>query len=163
MTWLRGEETVRRLLSDGELSEVLPSTDVVERLLSDALAHVALGRRGIDQQADQKDPAGALQLAYDAARKASAALLAAQGLRSTTRGGHIAVLEAVREQFNGPNGVAAFGRTDRLRRRRHDSEYPDGTTPGVTDDDANAALELALEVIDGARRLLDSGKVDRFR
>ncbi len=69
----------------------------------------------------------------------------------------------MREQFNGPSGVAVFGRTDRLRRRRHDSEYPDATAPGVTEDDAAAALDLAAEVIDGARRLIGSGKIDRFR
>jgi hypothetical protein len=141
---------------------VQPATPVADRLLADAAAHVALGQRGIDDQADPPDAAGALQLAYDAARKASAALLAAQGLRATTRGGHIAVLEAVREQFNGPKGVAVFGRTDRLRRRRHDTEYPDATSPGVTKDDAAAALDHATEIIGAARQLLSAGKLDQF-
>jgi hypothetical protein len=36
-------------------------------------------------------PAGAYQLGYDAARKAALALLVVQGLRVTSRGGHIAL------------------------------------------------------------------------
>ena len=41
------------------------------------------------------DLEGSLALAYDAARKAAEALLARQGLRATTRGGHIAVVAAI--------------------------------------------------------------------
>ena len=37
------------------------------------------------------DPSNALVLAYDAARQACTALLAQQGLRQTTTGGHVAV------------------------------------------------------------------------
>lgn len=163
MTWRKGEDVVRRLIEDDELSQVPHSAEVAGRLLRDAAAHVALARYGIGGDADTTDPAGALQLAYDAARKASAALLAAQGLRSTTRGGHIAVLEAVREQFNGANGVQVFGRIDRLRRRRHASEYPDRDSPDVTGEDASAAIDIAVEAIDAARKLLATGKVDPFR
>jgi hypothetical protein len=157
MSWRRGEETIRRLIDAGELDRVPPSDEVVERLLADASRHVALAERGVDV-----DPAGSLQLAYDGARKAASSLLAAQGLRSTTTGGHLAVIEAAREQFNGPGGVPVFGRIDRLRRRRHDSEYPDADSPGVTEDDATDAIEIARDMIDGARKLLDTGRIDRF-
>ena len=61
--------------------------------MADADAHVRLASKGTSD-----DPAGALQLSYDAARKAAAALLAVQGLRATTRGGHIAVIDSVRAQ-----------------------------------------------------------------
>ena len=47
----------------------------------------------------EDDPAGAFQMVYDAARKACSALLAVQGLRATSRGGHIAVRDAARAQF----------------------------------------------------------------
>jgi hypothetical protein len=67
------------LLVDGELEHVTPSPDVAKRLLENAEAHIGLADKGTED-----DPAGALQLSYDAARKASAALLAIQGLRSTT-------------------------------------------------------------------------------
>ena len=129
--------------------------DVADRLLREA--HVRLASLGLDG-----DPAGALQLSYDAARKASAALLAVQGLRATTRGGHIAVIDAVRAQFNDRGGLPVFGQINRLRRRRNDTEYPSPTTPGVTTDEATQALGIAREVIDGAKKLLEAGRLDEF-
>ena len=74
MSWARGRDVIERLLRDGELDSVEASSDVAIQLLKTAQAHVALATLGIDD-----DPAGALQLSYDAARKASAALLAVQG------------------------------------------------------------------------------------
>ena len=67
--------------SSQELERVPPSDDVAARLMADAEAHIRLATKGLTD-----DPARALQLSYDAARKASAALLAVQGLRATTRG-----------------------------------------------------------------------------
>ena len=157
MTWARGRADVERLLADGELERVPPSQEIADRLLADATAHVGLAARGIDD-----DPAGALQLSYDAARKACAALLALQGLRATTRGGHVAVIDSVRAQFNDSGGMAVFGRLHRLRRRRNATEYPDLDSPGITNDDAGQAIDTAREVLTAAERLLASGRVDAF-
>lgn len=155
MTWARGREAVQRLIDDGELERVEASRVVADRLLSDAEAHVGLAGRGLHD-----DSAGVLQLSYDAARKASTALLAIQGLRATTRGGHIAVLDAVRAQFNDRGGVPVFGQIDQLRRRRNDAEYPSHSTPGVTTLEATRALEIATETVDAARKLLATGRLD---
>ena len=65
------------------------------------------------------DPYSAYVLAYDAARFACIALLAQQGLRATTSGGHYAVEQAVRAQFG--DGFRPFGI---LQRRRNELEYP---------------------------------------
>lgn len=157
MSWERGRAEVERLLADGELQQVTPSSEVAERLIADAEAHIGLATKGVDD-----DPAGALQLAYDASRKSSMALLAAQGLRATTKGGHIAVVDAVRAQFNDKGGMAAFGKLNRLRRRRNETEYPDLDSPGVTSAEASQALTTAREVLDGARGLLSSGKLEPF-
>ena len=100
--------------------------EVVGRPLADACAHIRLASKGTED-----DPAGALQLSYDAARKACAALLVVQGLRATTRGGHIAVMDAVRSQFNDRGGMEVFGLLHTLRRRRNRTEYPDPDSPGV--------------------------------
>jgi hypothetical protein len=80
MTWARGREKIERLLADGELERVTSSADVADRLMQDAEAHITLAATGTEI-----DPAGALQLAYDAARKASPALLAIPG-RGVRRG-----------------------------------------------------------------------------
>ena len=157
MSWERGGAEIERLIADGELERVPPSEDVAARLLSDAGAHIALASKGLED-----DPAGALQLSYDAARKASAALLAVQGLRATTRGGHIAVIDAVRAQFNDRGGMEVFGRLHPLRRRRNRTEYPDLDSPGVNEDDARQALDTTRATVDAARGLLDSGRLDPF-
>ena len=157
MSWARGRAQVEQLIADGELERVRPSVEVATRLLADAGAHVSLASKGIEE-----DPAGALQLCYDAARKAAAALLAVQGLRATTRGGHIAVIDAVRVQFNDEGGMAIFGRLHALRRRRNRAEYPDGESPGVNEDDARSALDTAGDVLQAAERLLGSGRLGIF-
>lgn len=157
MSWERGRADIERLLADGELERVTPSEEVAARLVADADAHIALATIGV---AD--DPAGALQLSYDAVRKASAALLATQGLRATTRGGHIAVIDAVRAQFNERGGMAVFGRLHALRRRRNRTEYPDPGSPGVNEDDAQQALDTARATLDAVKRLLDSGQLEPF-
>jgi len=157
MTWERGRAEIERLVDGRELERVTPSPDVADRLIADATAHIALAGKGVGD-----DPAGTLQLSYDAARKASAALLAVQGLRATTRGGHIAVIDAVRAQFNGHGGIEVFGRLHQLRRRRNATEYPDPSSPTVSEDDARYALATAEDTVDAARRLLDSSRLDPF-
>lgn len=157
MTWERGRADIERLLTDGELERVTRSDEVASRLVADADAHIGLASKGIED-----DPAGALQLSYDATRKASAALLAVQGLRATTRGGHIAVIDAVKAQFNDRGGMEVFGRLHPLRRRRNRTEYPDLDSPGVNEDDARQALDTARAAVDAAKRLIDSGQLDPF-
>ena len=157
MSWERGRNVVERLLADGELERLAPSPEMAQRLLKDGGAHVGLASRGT-----KDDPAGALQLAYDAARKAATALLVAQGLRPTTRGGHIAALDAARAQFNDKGGVAVFGRINRLRRRRHDSEYPSEDSPAITTADADRALDITRDAIAAATKLLATDKIRPF-
>jgi hypothetical protein len=85
-----------------------------------------------------------------------------QGLRATTRGGHIAVIDAVKAQFNDRGGMEIFGRLHPLRRRRNRTEYPDLDSPGINGDDARQALETARAVVDAAKRLIESGRLDPF-
>jgi hypothetical protein len=60
---------------------------------------------------------------YDAIRKALSALLQAQGLRATTKRGHLAVMDAMHAQF-GPSMGAILRPVDRIRVTRHEDEYP---------------------------------------
>ena len=158
MSWERGRAAIERLLQEGELEQVAPSEELADRLIANAQAHIRLAAKGVDD-----DPTGALQLSYDAARKASAALLALQGLRPTIRGGHIALIDAVRTQFDDRGGMEVFGRLNRLRRRRNATEYPDADSPGVTADDARQALTTASQTLEAAKRLMDSGRLAPFR
>ena len=157
MTWSRGRVTVERLLRDGELEQVVASAELAERLMEDA------GRHLVSATAiASSDPNGAYQLAYDAARKACAALLAQQGLRTTTRGGHVAVQDAIRDQFNGDGGLPAFRSFSRLRRARAAREYPDVGSPTTTAEDIDDALQGASEIVAAARQLLATGRLDHF-
>lgn len=146
-----------RLINDGELEQVVSSADLARRLLTAAAAHIELASKGIET-----DPEGALQLSYDASRKAATALLAIQGLRATTRGGHIAVMDAVRAQFNDRGGMEIFGHLHALRRRRNRTEYPDPDSPAVNADDARQALDTARSVLTAAERLTQSGRLGVF-
>ena len=115
MSWSPGADRIRELIDANELERVQASTDVAHRLLDDADQHIASPRA----IAASGDLSGAYQLAYDATRKAAASLLAIQGLRATSRGGHIAVQDAVNAQFG--DTVRAFRAFSRLRRGVLDS------------------------------------------
>jgi HEPN domain-containing protein len=95
------------------------------------------------------DTASACTLAYDAARFACTALLVQQGVRPTTKGGHLVVDEAVRAQF-GDN----FRSFRTLRIRRHELEYPDYPDEPVEEDEAANAISSARAIIDAAEKLL---------
>jgi hypothetical protein len=151
MRWQQGRDKIDGMLAAGQLERVTASREHADRLLAQARAHVALATTG--QSADL-DPVGAYQLLYDAARKALSAVLENQGLRATSRGGHIAVLDAVRTQLDPPLG-AALRPFDRMRRTRNESEYPRDDRPPVTAADvrrdqvhAEAFVELAERVLD---------------
>jgi len=96
-----------------------------------------------------QDPGSAYMLAYDAARQACVGLLAQQGLRPTTRGGHVAVDQAVVAQFG--SHFRVFGV---LRKRRNELEYPEYPDAEATIEEAEESLDLAAGIISSAERLL---------
>lgn len=95
------------------------------------------------------DVYSAYVLAYDAARFACVALLAQQGMRATTSGGHYAVERAVRAQFG--DGFRPFGT---LRRRRNELEYPRLPSDTATVEEAEHAAQAASQLIAAAGELL---------
>jgi HEPN domain-containing protein len=116
-------------LAAGRLQEVPASPGQARRLLAQARSHLASAR-----VLAQSDPEGAAALAYDAARKALTGWLEADGLRPTTRGGHVAVHDAALALLDETEG-AVVRPFDRMRRRRHQAEYPSRETPRVTPED----------------------------
>ncbi|HTA00024.1 MAG TPA: HEPN domain-containing protein [Streptosporangiaceae bacterium] len=151
MTWEPGRDKIRQLLESGELGQVTVDEAVARRLLADAGRHV----QSATAVAASGDLAGAYQLAYDAFRKSAASLLAAQGLRATSRGGHIAVQDAVTAQFGASvRIVRSFGR---IRRARNNFEYPDTDTAGPSDADVADAISAAMQACSAAVTILDNG------
>ena len=76
-------------------------------------------------------------------------------LRATSRGGHIAVQDAVIAQFG--SSIRALRSFSRLRRARNSFEYPSTETPGPSEDDVKDAIRVAREVNDAADKILESG------
>ena len=109
--WRKGEEQVAHLVELRHLQRVVADSETVDVLLASARRHIESAQTTVGN-----DPEAAYSLAYDAARKSATALLAHQGLRPTTAGGYIAVVEVMRAQFPGAPGLASL---DRFRKRRN--------------------------------------------
>ncbi len=143
--WDRNRNEIEAMLQQREIETVVASTSHAERILDEARQHVRSAQMIIGE-----NPSGALNLAYDAARQAANSLLAAQGLRPTTSGGHIAVQDAAICQFDGP-----FKELRQLRRRRHANQYPSATDPTATTEDAEEAIDAATRMVEAAGQLFD--------
>jgi hypothetical protein len=143
--WTRGEAEIEQLLSRRELEHVTGAAADGRPLLRQAKTTAATAAT-----LTNADPYSAYILAYDAARFACTALLAQQGLRPTTDGGHASVATAVRAQF-GP-GFRPFAT---MRRRRNELEYPH--TPGetATTTEAQQVITDTTGLITAAEHLID--------
>ena len=142
--WARGEAEVEQLIARGELERVSGAAADGTPLLEQARKTAATAAGLVSS-----DPYSAYVLAYDAARFACIALLAQQGLRATTSGGHYAVEQSVRAQFG--DGFRPFGI---LRRRRNELEYPHLPADTATSEEAEQAAGTAHGLITAAGRLL---------
>ena len=148
MSWTEGAGEIRELLVRRALEQVEPSSQLAGRLVDEADRHVASAAVVLRDG----DRTGAYQLAYDSLRKSGAALLAVQGLRATTRGGHVAVQQAMSAQFG--DAFRSFGR---IRRNRNRFEYPGDVTNEPDDDDVLDAIGVATKAATAARAILDGG------
>ncbi len=142
--WQRGEAEVEQLARQGELEHVTGAAADGAPLLAQARRTTATAASVV-----HADAHSAYILAYDAARYACIALLAQQGMRATTSGGHYAVERAVRAQFG--EGFRPFAD---LRRRRNELEYPRLPADTTTADEAQQAVETAQRLITAASQLL---------
>lgn len=140
--WTRGEADVEALVAAREVQRVA---------VADGAAWLDKARRTLDtaEGVGDGDPESAFVLAYDAARHACTGLLAHQGLRPTSAGGHYAVERVVRAQFG--DAARPFAA---LRRRRNELEYPAFPGERVEDAEVAAALATARALLDAAERLL---------
>lgn len=150
-----GAAEIGRALSDGAVQGVPASGEAARGLLASARRHLASAGAVIEG-----DPEGAYALAYDAARKAATALLAAQGLRIRSVRGHHALLAKLAAAQFGHD----FERLEQMHRTRNRSEYPDHRRhePPVDTDEATMGLRRATSIVAAAEQLLDSGRLGQF-
>jgi hypothetical protein len=118
--------TIAELVASGRLEQIAPDTSEARALVAHAEAHLESAARILDA-----DPVGAYQLAYDAARKAVAADMAASGYRAKADrpGAHAAVVAYAAEALVPDTDPNALLRFERMRRLRNRAEYG-GVTPG---------------------------------
>src|SRR5450756_1786323 len=142
--WPRGEAEIENLIAAKQLQQVIGGQANGALLLLKASRTLETAGEIADH-----DPDSAYVLAYDAARYAGTAILAHQGLRPTTSGGHYVVEVALRAQFG--EGFRPFGA---MRRRRNELEYP--TDPGetTTHDEAQRAIQDAEGLLLAGQQLL---------
>lgn len=153
--WAQGADVIEALIKDRRLQQVVAATETAETLLAAAERHVESAQRSASH-----DREGAYSLAYDAARKSATALLAHQGLRPTSAGGHIAVADAIRAQFPRVPGLTSL---DRLRRRRNQAEYPEPKSyDPITDEEVEDAIRVATGSLASVRRLLELDQLGIF-
>ena len=149
MKWEQGRATVEQMIAAKELQRVPASREHADRLLAASQRHLASAR-----DISTSDPEGAYQLLYDGVRKALTAILANEGLRPTTSGGHRAVYTAGAAQLDPPLG-AVLRPFDRMRRQRHASEYPAMDAQPVLPEDVRDDLPKAEAIIALAQRVLE--------
>lgn len=151
MRWDQGRDRIQAMLggTPATLQRVQPSREHADRLLRQARAHlVTAGKAAAD------DPTGAYGMLYDAARKALTAVLENQGLRPTSRGGHLAVHEAVTAQLDPPLG-GTLRPFDRLRRTRNAAEYPSTDAEELTAEQVTEDIPKATAIVELAQRVID--------
>lgn len=143
--WGRAQADIEQMLELGELQRVTGAGADGAPWLARAAATISTA-----ESIASSDPNSAYTLAYDAARFACVSLLAQQGLRPTTKGGHYAVQASVTRQFGTPFGPYAV-----MRRRRNELEYPEFPDETVEPEEAANAISSAKGIIDAAGKLLE--------
>mgnify|MGYP001403131637 CR=1 FL=1 len=136
------------LLTARELGEVLVDFDSVEAKVASSLRHLKTC-----EQVLSTDPEGAVQLAYDAARKVLDASLLLVGLRVHQRGGsHGSYLKiASSKLFSQETWVDLTW----MRKLRNHSEYWDESLPPISFEQASEAVMAAKAMVDDGRRALE--------
>ena len=145
--WKTGEAEIERFLQNGELQQLVGEAANGKPMLAKAAQKLVTARTALDSG----DFDSALTLAYDASRIATSGLLMQQGLRPTTDGGQVVVVQAMRAQFG--NG---FRQLDPMRRRRHELEYFKRAGDSATEVEATDAVLAADSIIEAAEKLIDS-------
>lgn len=147
--WEQGRAEVDDLLTNRRLERATANPEHARRILTQARRHVSSA-----SALRESDLELAFSAAYDAARKALTALLAAQGLRPTSAGGHVAVYQSALAQFHSPMGrtIKPF---DWMRRTRNDTEYPSADTPTIEAEDLDEAVLAATAILELSERLIE--------
>lgn len=138
--------TIASLLAEGSLERVPVDQEVVTNLLRQASNHLRTAAAG----AADDDPEGAFQLAYDACRKSSLALVMATGLRPKGQAAHVITFEAAAVIASNFGARQIFTDAAQLRYVRHGAEYRAETVSAADVDDAIAIGDELIKTLQPA-------------
>jgi hypothetical protein len=149
--WEQGRVVVDRLTEEQRVQRVTASRELADVMIIRARTHLKTAA-----EVTSTDPTGAFQMAYDGTRKALAAILANQGLRTTTApGAHATLLEVCLAQLDPPMG-RVLKHFDWMRRTRNGAEYPVLDGPEINEADVDDAIRFGNDIITVAERVLTS-------
>lgn len=138
--------TIASLLTEGSIERVPVDQEVVSNLLRQAGNHLRTAATG----ASADDPEGAFQLAYDACRKSSLALVMATGLRPKGQAAHLITFEAAAVIASNFGARQIITDAAQLRYVRHGAEYRAETVSAADVDDAIAIGEELIKTLQQA-------------
>ncbi|GAA3143166.1 hypothetical protein JOF29_000763 [Kribbella aluminosa] len=140
--------TIASLISAGEIERVPVDKEVITNLLRQAGNHLRTAAAG----AADDDPEGAFQLAYDACRKTSLALVMATGLRPKGQSAHVTTFDAAAAIASNFGGRQIVTDAAQLRYVRHGAECRAETVSAA---DVEDALALGDELLKALRSAID--------
>ncbi len=146
--WPVGREEILGQLQRLEMSKVVADRTMASEMLDVASTHLVSVRTLADS-----DPTLAYAALHDAIRKSMAAVLQAQGLRATSKGGHVAVQAAFEAQFGRSMG-SYLRSVNRIRVRRNELEYPHKST-SVEADEVFEDMPAGTKIVEACQALLD--------
>ena len=138
--------TIASLLNEGAIERVPVDQEVVTNLLRQAGNHLRTAAAGVDAD----DPEGAFQLAYDACRKSSLAVVMATGLRPKGQSAHLITFEAAAVIASNFGARQIVTDAAQLRYVRHGAEYRAETVSVADVDDAIAIGDELIKTLNPA-------------
>jgi HEPN domain-containing protein len=142
IAWRSDAPATAYLLGRGQIEQVNANPGHALAILVEARRHLGSARL----LATTEDVAAAFVMAYDAARKALAAMLAVQGLRAKGGdGGHRVLGELMQAQL--PEDKRLLREFDWMRQKRNDTEYREENRPTATMEDVNDAIPAAERIV----------------
>lgn len=153
----RDSPSVTHMLQVGQLVRVVADAELASVVLDRARGRARSARRALES-GDLEECVSPL---WDAVRLGCVAILQAQGLRAAGEGHHLAVLEAVSEQYGHVLGPG-LKPGKRLREARRANEYPVSTAADPLDAaDIADDLGVVVSLLDAVDALLPSVPVFR--
>lgn len=146
-------DVVERMLANHRLERVTVNVDHALSVISVAERHVRTAR----VIAETDDHAMTFTAAYDGARKALAAVLAAEGLRVRPVGGAHRNTGVAAAGFVADDALGEF---EWMRQVRNATEYPAEGRPTATSEDIAEAIEASEAIIAACARYVRSAEAD---